>query len=567
MSLAPNQQLSEYHIVRVLGQGAFGTVYLAHDTLLDRPVAIKELTVIAQTDEVAFRRFLQEARAAGGLNHPNIVTVHALKVVESNIYLVMEYLAGGSLRALLKERGPLPVEEAMRITADVCDGLAAAHAKGIIHRDVKPENILLTENGRAKVGDFGIAHVPRDAGGTSLTQFGFQPGTLIYMSPEQIRGQPVDGRSDVYQVGTLLYEMLTGRHYVDLGALEWRARETAGSNVMLFQARLYEMLAEAICERDPEGACRVRPDVPEWIGEALAAALTKALEERPTSEELARALRGKKAVWAVSTMPPQLVGIAPAEEGLSRDMAYAQQGLLDVGWAFISTQHLDVLGRPRSNPKVGWQALGATPGRIQIPPDYEFGIRAMSLNDDELAVLTRRLMDFGPIQLLDLSHSYITNAGLAQLRKLTGLQRLNLWDCMGITEVGLHHLEALKGLTSLGLSGCDITDWGLRHLKALPNLTDLDLAGCSEITDAGLTHLQALPKLANLRLSGIRITDKGIAELKPLTNLASLELVGTTVTDLGVAQLAHQLKGCVARRVQSDYWRGVRTLGDTHRPC
>jgi len=128
---------------------------------------------------------------------------------------VTEYLAGGSLRVLLEKRGRLPVEQAIRIAADVCGGLAAAHAKGIVHRDVKPENILLTADGRAKVGDFGIAHVPRGAGSTSLTQAGFQPGTLLYMSPEQIRGRPVDGRSDVYQVGVLLYEMLAGRHYVN----------------------------------------------------------------------------------------------------------------------------------------------------------------------------------------------------------------------------------------------------------------------------------------------------------------------------------------------------------------
>jgi len=199
MPLAPNQQLFEHRIKRVLGRGAFGTVYLAHDTLLDRPVAIKELTITAQTDETGFKRFIQEARAAGGLNHPHVVTVYVLKVVEPNVYLVMEHLAGGSLRTLLEQRSPLPVEEAVRIAADVCEGLAVAQAKGIVHRDVKPENILLTEDGQAKVGDFGIAHVPRGAGGTSLTQVGFQPGTLIYMSPEQIRGQQVDRRSDVYQ--------------------------------------------------------------------------------------------------------------------------------------------------------------------------------------------------------------------------------------------------------------------------------------------------------------------------------------------------------------------------------
>ncbi len=285
MPIVPNQQLFEYRIERILGQGAFGTVYLARDTLLNRPVAIKELTVTAQTDEVAFKRFLQEARAAGGLNHPHVVTVYALKVVGPEVYLVTEYLAGGSLRALLEKRGRLPVEQAVRIAADVCEGLVEAHAQGIVHRDIKPENVLLTEDRRAKVGDFGIAHVPRSAGGTSLTQAGFQPRTLLYMSPEQIRGRPVDGRSDVYQVGVLLYEMLAGRHYVDMETLERQARETAGSNVMLFQARLYELLAEAICERNPEGVCRLRPEAPEWIGEAVAAALAKGVEKRPTAEK------------------------------------------------------------------------------------------------------------------------------------------------------------------------------------------------------------------------------------------------------------------------------------------
>ena len=121
MPLAPDQRLFEYRIERVLGRGGFGTVYLAHDAFLDRPVAIKELTLTAQTDEVAFKRFLQEARAAGGLNHPHIVTVHALKIVEPNVYLVMEYLASGSLRTLMEKRGPLPVEEAVHIAADVCE--------------------------------------------------------------------------------------------------------------------------------------------------------------------------------------------------------------------------------------------------------------------------------------------------------------------------------------------------------------------------------------------------------------------------------------------------------------
>jgi len=292
MPLTLGQQLFEYHIQHILGQGAFGTVYLAHDSLLDRPVAIKELLLAARTDENAFQRFLQEARTAGNLNHPHIVTIHALRSEGENIYLVMEYLPGGTLRSHLQTHAPLPVMEAARIAAEVCKGLAAAHAKGIVHRDVKPENILLTEDGHAKIGDFGIAHVPHAMGGYTLTRTGFQPGTLLYMSPEQIRGHPVDGRSDVYQIGTLLYEMLTGRHYVDLEALQQRAQETAGPNVMLFQARLCELLAETICNSGPPGLRDVRPDVPPWLENLLAVALAKHPEERPSAEALAKALQG-----------------------------------------------------------------------------------------------------------------------------------------------------------------------------------------------------------------------------------------------------------------------------------
>ena len=345
MSLVLNQRLFEYRVVRVLGQGAFGTVYLARDTLLDRPVAIKELTITAQTDEVAFKRFIQEARVAGGLNHPHVVTVYALKVVEPNVYLVMEHLAGGSLRVLLEQRGSLPVEQALRIAAEVCEGLAAAHAKGIIHRDVKPENILLTEDGRAKVGDFGIAHVPRGTGGTYLSQLtgtGFQPGTLLYMSPEQIRGQQVDGRSDVYQVGALLYEMLTGRHYVDMDALGQQARKTAGSNVVLFQARLYELLAEAVCQREPVGACRLRPDVPGWVGGVVAAALMKGWEKRPTAEALARALRNGEGIPVVPPTSSGAARVVLAEGHFNRGVAYHDQGRLDEAiYEFQAALHLN----------------------------------------------------------------------------------------------------------------------------------------------------------------------------------------------------------------------------------
>ncbi len=299
MPLIPGQQLFEYRIERVLGEGAFGIVYLAHDTSLERPVAIKVLNMRARSNDVAFKRFLQEARAAGKLNNPHIVTVYALREHESDTCQVMEYLEGGNVRSLLESQGRLPVEQAVSIAADVCEGLAAAHARGIVHRDIKAENVLLTGDGRAKVGDFGIAHVPRGASGAylrPLTDKDFQPGTLLYMSPEQVRGQAVDGRSDVYQVGELLYEMLTGQHYIDLEALDSQARAKAGSNVGEHRVRFYELLAKAICEWPPASVRDVRPEVPERVAELLSAAMAEDATDRPTAAELAVALRGDKAL-------------------------------------------------------------------------------------------------------------------------------------------------------------------------------------------------------------------------------------------------------------------------------
>src|SRR3990172_4863440 len=252
MPVSPNQPLDEFNVIRRLGAGGFGAVYQAQDTLLNRPVAIKELYATLAADNSAFQRFLQEARTAGSLNHPNIVTVYGLRVKGDTHYLILEYIPGGSLRDRLKREGKLKVGQAVQIAAEVAEALAAVHARGIIHRDIKPENILLTEDDHAKVTDFGIAHVSREAGGMSLTQTGFQPGTILYMSPEQMRGEELTGASDVYQLATVLHEMMTGRHYFDPDALLQQAmQEMKATNPQApaVQARWMILVGQAIEER------------------------------------------------------------------------------------------------------------------------------------------------------------------------------------------------------------------------------------------------------------------------------------------------------------------------------
>ncbi|OGU68031.1 MAG: hypothetical protein A3C56_01535 [Ignavibacteria bacterium RIFCSPHIGHO2_02_FULL_56_12] len=199
------QSISHYHILEKLGEGGMGIVYKARDTKLDRTVALKFLPDRVNKDEPAKARFLQEAQAAAGLNHPNICTVYGVDEHEGQLFMSMEYVEGGTLR----ERLPYPkVNDALNIAVQIGEALQEAHAKGIVHRDIKADNIMLTAKDQAKVMDFGLAKLK---GALKLTRTSSTVGTLGYMAPEQIQGGEVDHRSDIFSFGVLLFEMLTGK--------------------------------------------------------------------------------------------------------------------------------------------------------------------------------------------------------------------------------------------------------------------------------------------------------------------------------------------------------------------
>jgi eukaryotic-like serine/threonine-protein kinase len=199
----------QYDIERELGRGGMGVVYLAHDVKLDREVAIKVLPpLLAATTEVR-ERFLREARTAARLSHPNIVAIHRADEIDSRVFFVMGYIAGESLADRLRRTGPLDPRDAVPIIRDVALALAYAHDRGIVHRDIKPENILLeASSGRAMVTDFGIARVAEAA---PLTMTGQVLGSVHYMSPEQVSGDKLDGRSDLYSLGVVAFQTLSGR--------------------------------------------------------------------------------------------------------------------------------------------------------------------------------------------------------------------------------------------------------------------------------------------------------------------------------------------------------------------
>jgi serine/threonine protein kinase/tetratricopeptide (TPR) repeat protein len=203
-----NQTISNFKIIKKLGEGGMGVVYKAEDIKLERPVAIKFLPrEIAAQDDVK-KRFKIEARAAAALNHPNIGTIHQIEEVDDKMFIVMEFVDGQELGQFVKTQGLVQIDDAINYAIQIAEGLQAAHKKGIVHRDIKGANIMLTENGQIKIMDFGLAKL---SGQTQFTKEGMTVGTMAYMSPEQAQGRSVDQRTDIWSFGVVFYEMLTGQ--------------------------------------------------------------------------------------------------------------------------------------------------------------------------------------------------------------------------------------------------------------------------------------------------------------------------------------------------------------------
>ena len=196
-----------YQIIKTLGEGGMANVYLAHDTILDRNVAVKVLRGDLATDEKFIRRFQREALSASSLSHPNIVEMYDVGEDDGQYYIVMEFVDGKTLKQVLKQRGHLSVSEVIDIMSQLADGMAHAHDAYIIHRDIKPQNIMILSNGMIKITDFGVATALNS---TQLTQTNSVMGTVHYLPPEQAQGKGSTIRSDIYSMGIMMYELLSG---------------------------------------------------------------------------------------------------------------------------------------------------------------------------------------------------------------------------------------------------------------------------------------------------------------------------------------------------------------------
>jgi len=264
-------RIGGYEVTGVVGAGGMGVVLKAHDRSLDRVVAIKVMSPHLACSGSARKRFAREAKAAAAVLHPNVIAIHSVASEDANPYLVMPFVRGPSLQKRIDSQGPLPLKDTLRIGAQIAAGLAAAHEQGLVHRDIKPANILLEEGvERVTITDFGLARAVDDA---SMTCSGVIAGTPQYMSPEQARGEPIDARSDLFSLGSVLYAMCTGRS-------PFRAETTYG-------------VLHRIANDNPTPVCEVNTDVPVWLGHVIQRLMAKLPEDRfESATQVAELLEG-----------------------------------------------------------------------------------------------------------------------------------------------------------------------------------------------------------------------------------------------------------------------------------
>lgn len=532
-------RLDHYEVLGLVGQGGTGVVLRARDTKLQRVVAIKVLNASLATSREARRRFVREARAAAAVRDPHVIDIYAVCDEGPVPYMVMEYVDGCTLEALIRERGPLDVSEVLRIGIQVATGLAAAHKQGLIHRDIKPANTLL-ENGvqRVKLTDFGLARAADDA---SLTQSGFIAGTPAYMSPEQINGDPIDHRSDQFSLGSMLYEMTTGR-------APFRAPNTAA-------------LLRRIVDEAPEPIHEINPEVPDSLNRLIERLHAKNPADRPASateiaESLGRMLAEVQARGATGQPAPERRLSGPRRKVPIRRWLWAAAALvvfagLGVGEATGVTQVRGTVIRlffPEGTLVVEIDEPG-------VSVDVEgadvvitgAGVKEIRLRPGRYKVAAQRDGKVVHREVVTVSHAGRQVVRISE--EVEPMAEAQAWEESVAKLAPEKQVEAVAGrlkqlnpgfdgtlastrpeavVTGLRLNSDAVTD--LAPLRALKHLEMLHCSGTIE----GRGILADLSPLRGMPLSVLHLEYNPVSDLSPLEGmpLKELGLFGTKVADL-----------------------------------
>jgi hypothetical protein len=564
--LAPPQgpdeigRLAHYRVLRVLGEGGMGVVFLAEDVRLGRAVALKTMKPQVAAEPRNRQRFLREARAAAKVEDDHIVPIYDVGEDRDVPWLAMPFLKGQTLDELLKRLKVLEPAQAARFGAQVATGLAAAHAAGLIHRDVKPANIWvdLGADGRARLLDFGLARDTRLEldGAEHLTRTGTVVGTPAFMAPEQARGEPLDGRADLFSLGCVLYRAVTG-------GLPFQGTGTMGTLL-------------ALATKTPPAPHEVNPAVPQPMSALIMSLLAKDRSARPASAAgVAAAL---EALQEKPRGPVPVAVPAPREQGslraepteIAEPPAPRRRRRLAVATLLlvlggVLAAGIVVIIKDKNGKEVA-RVTVPEGGSAEVKKDGEGdrlkadsadvnadrraaewvlsigGTAKVRLQQQETEVQADKELPPGPFELVGVTlddKSKVDEAGLARLKGLTSLTWIDVHDAP-VGDDGLGQLKGLTQLTGLYLGGTRVSNAGVEQLKGLTNLSMLWLDG-TRVSDNGLAHLKGLTGLTDLGLSRTRVSDVGLAHLKGLTNLTGLNLANTSVTDVGVSRYLRRL--------------------------
>jgi serine/threonine protein kinase/uncharacterized membrane protein len=568
-------RLGHYEIEGVIGRGGYGIVLKAFDEMLQRVVAVKVMAPELAATSPARKRFLREARAAAAIRHDNVVSIHAVE--EQPIpFLVMEYIPGQTLQQKLDQTGPLDAREVVQIGQQIAGGLAAAHGKGLIHRDIKPANILLEQgDGRVKITDFGLARTADDA---SVTQSGAITGTPLYMSPEQSLSQPIDQRSDLFSLGSVMYVMCSGRPPF-----------RAGSAVAVLMR---------VAQDQPRPIQEIIPEVPDWMVAIIAKLHAKNPTERFGSAKEVADLLGRCLaelqqhgrveslgdILPISEPPGPTMFEAPANEAAPKQTTYEERSSASQResrprrrWVAAAAVLLVLLAGLGLTEATGVTNVRGTVIRL-FSPDGTLVVEvddpgvSVTIDGEEMVITGTgaREIRLRPGQYTVLASKdgklvrqelvTVTRNGRQMVRVSKEAQRvaanrtntaapdrhaaewvLSIGGSIDVEQSGKQR-ELKAGddlprgpfkLTGVGLrDNKKVFDAGLAYFKDCKNLTTLDLVGTS-VTDGGLAHFKDHNKLVALRLDFTQVTDEGLANFKNCKDLVWLGLGWTRVTDAG----------------------------------
>ncbi len=578
-------RLGAYRVLKVLGTGGMGIVFLAEDVHLQRSVALKVLKPALAANEAHRQRFLREARAAAKVQHDHVVTIYQVGQERDGSFLAMELLEGVSLEHRLRAQEPLPIAEIVRIGRETTEGLAAAHERGLIHRDIKPANLWLeSPKGRVKILDFGLARSASE--NVHLTDSGAILGTPAYMAPEQARGEPVDARCDLFSLGCVLYRLGTG------------ALPFPGENTLT--------VLNALATLSPRPVAEVNPAVPPALSELIMQLLSKDAAQRPVSarEVADRLATIERRLADDASRTDILHAPLPQGEGLGlrgnrgrRGMAIvlAVLVLVPLGYYFGGTviriatnkgelvienadPNIQVTVKDKTATiydKVKERRFVLTPGDydVEVREEGDGGVRFATKRFTiarggqetfnarmELAKAEPRPLGSAASEQERKAADWVLSIGgkvsivvggkaqeIAAAKDLPAekfqLVGIVLMSNPKVKDASLEQFKGLFNLKGLNLYGTRIGDAGVVFLEGLTNLEGLNL-GDTQISDAGLSHLKSLRRLGSLALTRTRITDVGLDHLKPLGNLQGLSLGGANVTAKGVAALEKALPKC-----------------------